>query len=162
MSSFTGYPTSASPSPGRKSRVVSSSNERGIRQHATDFSQTSIIHEGDISLSGRSTPRGPNIGKDLPRIPSTSTGLWGTEPQTISSEMMASPVTSPTPTRSLFPASQPLKRTVTTEAQKIAARYRRRYGSLKALRSEVVCPPRLEVSSYLISGPFSFPHGCRG
>jgi len=142
-------------SPSRQPRAVSSSNERRARRHARDFSHTSItIYTGDVSSSGRSTPWGPDTNKDLPRIPSTSTELWSTEPITVSSEVAASPATSPALNHPPLPVSEGLKRTAPTEAQRIAARYRRRYGSLEALRSEVLCPPKLEVSPFLMSDTF--------
>lgn len=151
MSDSTGHSTRASSLASPHPRAAGTTNE------------SSITYVGDVSSSCRSTPRGPNIDKDLPRIPSTSTGLWNVKSVTASSEMMASPMTSPTPDLPPLPVPQNLKRTATTEAQKIAAQYRQRYGSLEALRSEVSCPPRLEVSSRLVSDtPFVSPHRCRG
>jgi hypothetical protein len=138
-------------------RVVGPSNERGTRGHANELPHIAIICKSDVPSAGRSTPSGPDIDKDLPRIPSTSTGLWGTEPATVSSEMMASLVAAPTPSPLSYPTSQNLRRIPTTEAQRIAAQYRRRYGSLEALKSEVFYPNDLRVSSFLISLPFSLP-----
>lgn len=150
MFSPIGHTACVSPPVYRQPGAVDSSNERRTRRHARDFSHVTITYTGDISSSSRSTPREPNVEKELPRIPSTSTGLWDAEPATVSSEMMTSPVIS---TSSLppLPVSQNLRRMPTTEAQKIAARYRRRYGSLEALRSEVSYPPKLKVSSFLVS-----------
>lgn len=152
MSGFTSHTIRISPPARRQPGAVSSSSERKARRHARDFSHTSIVFTGDVSSSDRSAPRGPDIEKKLPRIPSTSTELWDTEPVTLSSEAMTSLVTYPTP-KNLppLPISQNLRRTATTEAQKIAARYRRRYGSLEALRSEISCPPKQEVSSFPVS-----------
>jgi len=149
MPGFTGHTIRVSSSAGGQLRAVSSSNETTCR-YTRDFSPTSITYAGDVSSSGRSTPRGPDINKDLPRIPSTSTGLWDAKPVTVSSEIMASPVIPSTPSLPPLPVLRNLKRTAVTEAQKIAARYRRRYGSLEALRSEVYRPPKLEVSSCLV------------
>lgn len=126
MSGFVGHSTRTSPLSGRKPGVVGSSNERRTRRHARDFSITSITCAGDVSSSSSSILQAPDIEKDLPRIPSSTRSL--------------PPV----------PVSQNLRRTPTTEAQIIAAQYRRRRGSLEALRSEVWCPPELEVSSFLI------------
>ncbi|KAF9647696.1 hypothetical protein BDM02DRAFT_2529030 [Thelephora ganbajun] len=144
MSSLTNRTTLVSSSASRQPRVVNPSNERRTRRHTRDFSHTSTTYAGDVSLSGRSTPREPDIDKDLPRIPSTSTELWGTEPVTVLSETMASAVTSPTLGPPPLSASQNLKRIAATEAQQIAAQYLRRCGSLEALRSGVSCPSRLE------------------
>ena len=147
----TGHTTCVSPPVFRQPGAVGSSEEKRTRRHARDFSHTGITCAGDISSSSRSTPRGSDVEKELPRIPSTSTELWDTEPVTVSSEMMASPVTS-IPSLPPLLVPQNLRRTPTTEAQKIAARYRRRYGSLEALRSEISCPPKLEVSSFPVPG----------
>ena len=147
MPDLTGHPTRVEPSTSHQPGAVSSSNKRGARRHARDFSRTSITREDRVSLSGRSTPRGPNVDKDLPRIPLMSTGLWDAKPLSVSSEVVAS---SPTLSHPPLPVSQNLKHAATTEAQRIATRYRRRYGSLEALRSEVIYPPELEVSSCLI------------
>jgi len=150
MSSFTSHAARVSSS-GRQPRVADSSNEMTCR-HARYFSPTGITYVGDVSSSGRPTPRRPDINKDLPRIPSTPTGLWDTKLVTVSSEIMASSMTPSTPSLPPLPVPRTLKRTAVTEAQKIATRYRRRYGSSEALpsRSEVSCPLKLEVSSRLV------------
>lgn len=141
---------------------MGSSDEKRTRRYARDFSQINITYTGDISSSGRSTQRGPDVEKDLPRIPSTSTGLWDADPVTVSSEMMASPVTSPEPSLPPLPGSKNLRRTPTTEAQKIAARYRRRGGSSEVPQSEVSCPPKLEVSPFLVLVILVLSHTYRG
>ena len=129
---------------------MNSSNERTNRRHAKDHSFTSTTSIRDVSPSGCSTSLGPDIYKDLPRIPSTSTGLWDTDPMTVLSEVMAPPVTSPTPNHPPLPVSQNLRKIVTTVAQEIAAGHVR-HGPLEVLQNEVPCLPMLEVSIYLIS-----------
>ena len=157
MPGVAGRATRVSSSIGHQPRVVGSSNETRTRGRAKDLPHISVIRKGDVPSAGRSTPSGPDIEKDLPRIPSTSTGLWGTEPATISSEMTDSLLTPSTPSPPSYPVSQNLRRFPATEAQRIAAQYRRRYGSLEALKSEVFYPNNLQVSSFLISLPFSVP-----
>jgi hypothetical protein len=160
MSGFAGPSTHISPSAGRQPRAVDPSDERRIRRNARDSPRTSIPHVGDTSLPGRSTPRRPDIDKDLPRIPSTSSGPRHTKPMTMSSEVTTSAVTSPTLGLPTLPISPNLKRTAVTEAQKIASRYLRRHGSLEALRNEIVYPPMREVSFCLISDTLPrFPQG---
>ena len=126
MSGFTGHSTRASLPAGHKPRSVGSSKERTTRRHARDFSLTSVTPVDHVSLSGRPTSLGPDINKDLPRIPS------------------------PTPSHPLTPGSQNLRQITTTEAQDIAAQYLRRHGSSEVLRNEARCLPTLEVSSCLI------------
>ena len=157
MPGVAGRATRVSPSIGHQPRAVGSSNETGARGHAKDLPHIGIVCKGDVPSASHSTPSAPDIDKDLPRIPSTSTGLWGTEPATISSEMIDSLLKSPTPSPQSYPVSQNLRRIPTTEAQRIAAQYRRRYGSLEALKSEISYPNNLRVSSFLISHPFSLP-----
>jgi hypothetical protein len=48
--------------------------------HAVGPSQTGITYAVDIPPSGNPTSPGPNIDKDLPDVPSVSTGLWGSNP----------------------------------------------------------------------------------
>jgi hypothetical protein len=145
MSDPTGHATRVPPPICRQPGPVGSSNERRTRRHARDFSHTGITCTGNVPSPSRSTPPGPDVEKELPATPSTSTGLWDTEPATS------------TPSLPPLPVVQKLGRTQITEAQKIAARYRRHYGSLNALRSGVSCPPNLEVSSFLVSRlPLSF------
>lgn len=157
MPGAAGRATRVSSSIGHQPGVVGSSNERGTHRHAKVLPRIGIIRKDDVPSSGRSTLSGPCIEKDLPRIPSTSTGLWDTEPATVSSEMMDSPATSSTPSPPSYLVSQNLRQIPTTEAQRIAAQYRRRYGSPGALRSEVSYPENLQVSCLLISRPFSLP-----
>lgn len=148
MPGFANHTTRVSSSVGRQHRAVVPSYER-TRHHAIGLSRTNATCTDDVSSSGRSIPREPDAEKDLPRIPSTSTELWGTEPATMSSEMAVSPAISPTPGLRSHAVPQNLRRTPTTEAQKIVARYHRRHDSLEALRSEVFCSQNLEVSSLI-------------
>lgn len=98
------------------------------RRYAGDFSHLTPILREDYN-------------KDLPRIPSTSTGLLGDEVLTIITEMMGSPAASPIvgcpplPVPSYHASEQaPI-----TEAQQIAAQYRQRlYSSSDAPESTVV------------------------
>jgi len=95
------------------------------------------------------TCRGPGAGalsdeyssKDLPRIPSTSTGLWGDEAMRILTEATGSPTASPIvgcPPLPV-PSHRAYERVPITEAQQIAAQYRQRFRSaLNALQSTKV------------------------
>ena len=125
--------TLVSPPVCRQPRTVDSNKERRARRHAIDFSRTHITYAGDISSSGCSTPQGPDIEKELPGIPLTSTGFWDTEPATVPCDMMASSVTS-------APSLSPLS------------------VYLEALQDEVSCLQTLEVRLFLVSVPlFVFP-----
>ena len=113
--------------------TVDSNKERRARRRAIDFSRTNITYTGNISSSGCSTPRGPDIEKELPGIPLTSTGVCDTETATVPSDVMVSSVTS-------APSLPPLS------------------VSLQAHQSEVSCLQTLEVRFFLVSVPiFVFP-----
>ena len=156
MPGFAGHPTRTSPSAGHNPGATNSRNERTIRRHVKDLSLTSATSIGDVSLSGCSTSLGPDIDKDLPRIPSTSTALWDTDQMTVLSEMMVSPVISPAPNYPPLPFYQSFRRIAITEAQDTTAQSIC-YGSLEILQNEVPCPPMLEVSTYLISDTLLAP-----
>lgn len=159
MSGHIGHRTRIPPPAIYQHRTVGSNNERTTRQYARGFSRTSSTNNDP--LPGCSTLRGPDVNKDLPRIPSTSAGPWDAESIMASSDTVASLEPSPALSHPLLPASRNLTLMATTEAQKIAARYRRRRGSLEALRSEVIRLPQLEVSFCLNYYIPLVPPGCR-
>jgi len=95
------------------------------RRHAGDFSHLGPILLEDIR------PSSPISDSDIPSIPSTSTGLWGDDAVTISTEMMGSPTASPIvgcPPLPV-PSHHVCEREPITEAQQIAAQYRQRWLS---------------------------------
>jgi hypothetical protein len=69
MPPIAGAPRSAS----HKRKAMYTNAERSTRSHARDPSQTSMDR-------GRSTPQKPDVDKELPVIPSPTTGLRGLEP----------------------------------------------------------------------------------
>lgn len=103
-------------------------DELRARRYGGDFS-----HMGPVFTESNRPPSSiPDFDEDdLPRIPSTSTGLWGDDAVTISTEMMGSPTASPVvgcPPLSV-PSHQECEREPLTEAQQIAAQYRQRHHS---------------------------------
>jgi hypothetical protein len=121
--------------------------ERRARRRAGDFTHLAPI----LPESGPFPSPVADYNKDLPRIPSTSTGLWGTEVATILTEQMGSPVTLsvadftclPKPPHHMY-EGVPI-----TEAQKIAAQYRQRHQSTLAVppTSETLDKGVLNVSA---------------
>jgi hypothetical protein len=69
----TGHTTSSPHSASHKRKAMYTNSETRTRSHARDPSQTSMD-------CGRSTPRKLDVHKDLPGIPSQTTGLRGLEP----------------------------------------------------------------------------------
>jgi hypothetical protein len=111
---------------GRIRRVSMPIDELKTRRFAGDFT-----HLAPILLGGDRLPSPiPNYDKDLPRIPSTSTRLWGDEVVTIFTNLSgdlttSAAVGSPLP----VPSYDVCERVSITEAQKIAAQYRQRHRS---------------------------------
>ena len=93
------------------------------RRYAGDFSHLSPIDLG-IHFS-------PDYNKDLPRIPSTSTGLWDSEAVTVFTSLSGTLTTSPNAGCPPPPVPSPdaYQQVPLTEAQQIAAQYRRRHRS---------------------------------
>lgn len=104
-----------------------SNEEQRARRHAGDFTHLAPI----LPESGRLLSPVPDYDKDLPRIPSTSTGLWGTEAATILTEQMCSSMAFSLTdfARLPNPSHRAYERVPITEAQKIAAQYRQRHQS---------------------------------
>ena len=125
MSGVAGTFVRVSPPIGRRRKAGILNDELRARRHGGDFSHLAPI----IPESDRSPSLVPDYDKDLPRIPSTSTGLWGDEVVTVSTEMMGSPTASPTVgcPPSLAPSRQVHERVLITEAQHIATQYQQRY-----------------------------------
>ena len=135
------------PSPtghGGRARILS--DEVRARRRGGDFSHLAPI----LPESSHPPPLVPDYDKDLPRIPSTSTGLWGDDAVTvsISTEMMGSPPTSPTVGCPLLPvpSRHTCEREPITEAQQIVAQYRQRH------RSSLDAPENTKVSKRAVLG----------
>ena len=135
MSGLARTPVRVSPLIGRRRRAgTPSDDEFRSRRHAGDFSHlVPTLLESDRPLSPV-----PDYHKDLPRIPSTSTGLWGDEAVTVSTDLAGSLTASP------IVGSPPIshhahERVSITEAQQIAAQYLQRHrSSLDAFRHTAV------------------------
>ena len=117
--------------PTARRRVAGSfTDEHKARRHAGDFSHLApILLESD---------RLPDCDKDLPRIPSTSTGLWGSEAVSVFTTTTGSLTASPIVGRPSLPvpSHRVYERAPVTEAQRIAAQYRQRHrSSLNALQN---------------------------
>ncbi|KAF9648843.1 hypothetical protein BDM02DRAFT_3269203 [Thelephora ganbajun] len=127
MSGIARISTCVSPPPSRRRRATSlTSDELNFRRLAGDFSHLAPHLLG----SDRPHLSVPDYDKDLPRIPSTSTGLWGGEAVTVFTDRMGSHTTSPIvgcppPT----PSYHVYERIQITEAQRIADQYRERRRS---------------------------------
>lgn len=108
---------------GRRRRVGTPPDE--TRRYGGDFS-----HLPPVLLESDRPPL-PVPEKDLPRIPSTSTGLWEREAVSVKTDMMgyltASPIVGCPPPPA--PSYRVYERAPVTEAQRIAAEYRRRHRS---------------------------------
>ena len=93
------------------------------RRYAGDFSHLSPIDLG-IHLP-------PDYNKDLPRIPSNSTGLWDSEAVTVFTSLSGTLTTSPNAGCPPPPVPSPdaYQQVPLTEAQQIAAQYRQRHRS---------------------------------
>lgn len=110
------------------------SDEHKARRNAGDFSCFApILPENDRP------PSTPDHDKDLPRIPSTSTGLWGDEAVTVLTGAMGSLATSPIvgcPPLPV-PSHSAHERVSITEAQQIVVQYRQRLPSSLIQNSRV-------------------------
>jgi hypothetical protein len=108
---------------GRRHRAGTPADE--TRRYGGDFSHLPpILLESDH-------PPPPVPEKDLPRIPSTSTGLWDRDVVSVKTDMMgyltASPIVGCPPPP--VPSYHVYERAPITEAQRIAAEYRQRHRS---------------------------------
>ena len=112
---------------------VSSRTGRGNRGGIPNDELKARRRGGDYSHLGLVFPEStPDCNKDLPRIPSTSTGLWGDDAMTITTEMMGSPTASPIvgcPPLPV-PSHQVCEREPLIEAQQIAVQCRQRRRSV--------------------------------
>jgi len=123
---------------GDRARIPS--DELRARRCGGDFS-----HIGPICTESSPPPSSiPDDSEDFPCIPSTSTGLWGDDPVTISTEMMGSPTASPIVGCPPLPVPSPqaCEREPLTEAQQIAAQYRQRRRDSEALSVSANPPNR--------------------
>jgi len=138
MSGLARTPVHVSPLIDRRRRAGTlSDDEFRSRRYAGDFSHLVLtLPESDRPLSPV-----PDYHKDLPRIPSTSTGLWGDEAVTVSTDLAGSLTVSPivgSPPLSV-PSHHAHERVSITEAQQIAAQYRQRHrSSMDAYRHTAV------------------------
>ena len=108
---------------GRRAEI--SNEELRARRHAGDFSQLApILPEGGCLLSSV-----PDCNKDLPRIPSTSTELWGAEIAAILTEQMDSLMKFSFTDFADIPkhSRRAYERVPSTKSQRIAAQYRQRH-----------------------------------
>ena len=130
------------------------SDEHRRRRQAGDFSHLAPI----LPENNRSPSPVPDHNKDLPHIPSTSTGLWGDEAVTILTEATSSPTASPILGCPPLPVSShcAYERVPITEAQQIAAQYRQRF------RNSLNAPQSTEHSEQMTldvnTGPFESSH----
>ena len=147
-----------SPLAGRRRRAgTPSDDELRSRRHAGDFSHLApILPESDRPLLSV-----PDYHKDLPRIPSTSTGLWGDGAVTVSTDLAGSLTASPVV--GFLPLSVPshhvYERVSITEAQQIAAQYRQRHRStLDAFQSTALSErTTMDVSTYPLESLHASP-----
>jgi len=127
MSGIARTSTHVSPLSRRRPGTGTLGDEHKSRRHGGDFSHLAPI----LPESDRSPSPAPGYSKDLPRIPSTSTGLWGGEAVSILTEVMGSLTASPIPGCPPLPvhSHHVYERVPITEAQQIAVQYRRRFRS---------------------------------
>lgn len=125
MSGMARTSTRISPLSFRRPGAGTLGDEHRSRRHGGDFSHLAPI----LPESDRSPSPAPGYNKDLPRIPSTSTGLWGGEAVSILTEAIGSLTASPIPGCPPLPvpSHHAYERVPITEAQQIAVQYRRRF-----------------------------------
>jgi len=137
MSGISRTSTRVSHRTGRRPRTGTLGDEHRSRRYGGDFSHLAPI----LPESDRSPSPAPDYNKDLPRIPSTSTGLWGREAVSILTEAIGSLTASPIPGCPPLPvpSHHTYERVPITESQQIAAQYRQRFrSSLNDLQSAKV------------------------
>lgn len=125
------------------------------RRYAGDFSHLPpIVVENDPSPL-------PDHHKDLPRIPSTSTGLCGSETVTVYTSLSGTLTTSPIGGRPKLPvpSDNASERVQLTEAQKIAAQYRERHRSSSGVFQSITIsePTILGVNSNPLESRYALP-----
>lgn len=103
------------------------SDELRARRRGGDYSHLGLVLE-----SIRPPSLFPDCNEDLPCIPSTSTGLWGDDAVSISTEIMGSPTASPIVGCPALPvpSHQVCERAPIIEAQHVAVLYRQRRRSV--------------------------------
>lgn len=146
MSGVPRTPVRGSPPTGGGDRARIPPDELRARRHGGDFS-----HIGSICTESNRPPSTIPDFDDLPSIPSTSTGLWGDDAPTISTEMMGSPTASPIVGCLPLPIPSHLvcERPPLTEAQKIVVRYRQRCQSSRVREDGTVACDREDCLAIL-------------